>query len=71
MEILSCRKKLIKLADHSEAGWAPVEEYVEDDLSEDFDDERQIEKAERVVERKIAKRKRKRDAAKKEDGGAA
>ncbi|KAL5518166.1 hypothetical protein EMCRGX_G003853 [Ephydatia muelleri] len=35
MELLSCRKKLIKLADRSEAGWALVEEYVEDDLAEE------------------------------------
>ena len=53
MELLSCRKKLIKLADRSEAGWALVEEYVEDDLAED---ERRIQKAERAAERKIAKR---------------
>ena len=58
MELLSRRKKLIKLADRSEAGWALLEEYVEDDLAEDFEDERRIEKAERAAERKIAKRKR-------------
>ena len=63
MELLSRRKKLIKLADRSEAGWALVEEYVEDDLAEDSEDERRIEKAERAAERKIAKRKRERDAA--------
>ena len=55
MELLSRRKKLIKLADRSEAGWALVEEYVEDDLAEDSEDERRIEKAERAAERKIAK----------------
>ena len=55
MELLSRRKKLIKLADRSEAGWALVEEYFEDDLAEDSEDERRIEKAERAAERKIAK----------------
>ena len=62
IELLSRRKKLIKLVDRSEAGWAFVEEYVEDDLAEDSDDERRIEKAERAAEKKLAKRKRERDA---------
>ena len=63
MELLSRRKKLIKLADHSEAGWALVEEYVKNDLAEDFGDEMRIEKAECAAERKITKRKRELDAA--------
>ena len=57
IELLSRRKKLIKLADCSKAGWALVEEYVEDDLAEDSEDERRIEKAEQAAERKMAKRK--------------
>ena len=61
-ELLSRRKKLIKLADRSEAGWAFVEEYIEDDLADNLDDERRIEKAEKAAERKLAKRKRERDA---------
>ena len=59
-ELLSCKKKLIKLADRSKTGWALVDEYVEDDLAEDSKDERRIEKAERAAKRKIAKRKRER-----------
>ena len=62
MELLSHRKKLIKLADRSEAGWAFVEEYIEDDLADNSDDERRIEKAEKAPEHKLAKRKRERDA---------
>ena len=61
-ELLSRRKKLIKLADRLEAGWAFVEEYIEDDLADNLDDERRIEKTEKAAERKLAKRKRERDA---------
>ena len=61
-KLLSRRKKLIKLADRSEAGWALVEKYVEDDLADDSDDDRRMEKAERAAERMIAKRKRERYA---------
>ena len=52
MELLTHRKKLIKLADRSEVGWAVVEEYVDDDLADDSDDERRMEKAEQAAERK-------------------
>eukprot|EP00731_Ephydatia_muelleri_P003678 Em0001g3678a len=59
MELLTHRKKLIKLADRSEVGWAVVEEYVDDDLADDSDDERRMEKAERAAERKVAAKRRK------------
>ena len=62
MEHLSRREKLIKLADRLEAGWAFMEEYIEDDLANNSDDERRIEKAEKAAEQKLAKRKRESDA---------
>ena len=42
--LLVHRQKVIKLADRSEAGWAVVEEYEGDDLANDSDDERRMEK---------------------------
>ena len=39
------RKKLIKLADKSEAGWLAVQEYESDELADDSDDEKRIKKA--------------------------
>ena len=47
MSFLARRQKLIKLADHSESGWAIVEEYNADALA---DDERKIEKAKQAAE---------------------
>ena len=38
MELLTHRKKLIKLTDCSEVGWAVVEECVDDNLADDSDD---------------------------------
>ena len=40
MSLVEKRKKLIKLADRSEAGWAVVDEYVDDDLADNSDDEK-------------------------------
>ena len=56
------RQKLIRLADRSEHGWGMVEEYTADNLAENSDDERRIEKAERAAERKAGKRRKKRAA---------
>ena len=39
------RQKLIKFADRSEAGWAMVDEYVDDDLADDSEDEKRMERA--------------------------
>ena len=44
--LLDERQKLIRLADRSEHGWGVVDEYTADDLAEDSDDEKRIEKAE-------------------------
>ena len=50
-ELISRRQKLLKLADRSELGWAVVEEYIDDDLAEDSEDQKRIERVERAVER--------------------
>ena len=65
-DLVSRRQKLIKFADRSEAGWAVVDEYVDDDLADDSEDEKRMERAERMAERKLAKR---RKAATQETGG--
>ena len=51
-------QKLIKFADRSEAGWAVVDEYVDDELADDSEDEKRMERAERMAERKLAKRRK-------------
>ena len=56
-QLIACRQKLLKLADRSEFGWAVVEEYIDDDLTEDSDDEKKNRKsAERAAERTIVKK---------------
>ena len=58
-KILAERQKLIKIANRSENGWGVSEEYTADKLAEDSDDEKRLEKAEKVAERKAGLRKRK------------
>ena len=58
--VIAERQKLIKIADRSELGWAVVNEYTADELAENSDDEKRMEKA---AERKAA-RKRKAPAEK-------
>ena len=60
------RQKVIKLADRSEAGWAVIEEYEGDDLADDSDDERRMEKAEGKAEKKLAKKRKMKDVKAKE-----
>jgi len=60
MKLLTERQKLIKIIDRSEFGWGVVAEYTTDELAEDSDNEKRLEKAEKAAERKAAKRKRKR-----------
>ena len=60
--LLDERQKLIRLADRSEHGWGVVDEYTADDLADDSDDERRIEKVERAAERKAGKRRKQRQA---------
>ena len=57
-DLVSRRQKLIKFADRSEAGWAVVDVYVDDDLADDSEDEKRMERAERMAERKLAKRRK-------------
>ena len=59
-QMIAERQKLIRIADRSELGWSVVTEYTADELAEDSDDEKRLEKAERSAERKVAKRKKKR-----------
>jgi len=59
MKLLAERQKLIKIADRSEFGWGVVAEYTADELAEDSNDKKHLEKAEKAAERKAAKRKRK------------
>ena len=57
-ELLGECQKLIKIADRSELGWGVVAEYTADELAEDSDDKKRLEKAERAAEQKAARRKR-------------
>ena len=57
-KLIAERQKLIKIADRSDLGWAVVAEYTADELAEDSDDEKRLEKAERAAERRAAKRKK-------------
>ena len=47
ISLLNNRRKIIKLADKSEFGWATVQEYVCDDLADDEADASKIKKAEK------------------------
>ena len=50
----------IKIADRSVNDWGVVTEYTADELADDSDDEKRLEKAEKAAERKAVLRKRKR-----------
>ena len=65
--LLLRRQKVTKLA---EAGWAVVEEYEVDDLANNSKDERRMEKAEGKVEKKLAKKRKLKEAKAKEEFGA-
>ena len=56
-KLLAERQKLIKVADQSDLGWAVVAEYTADELAEDSDNEKRLEKAEKPAERKASKKK--------------
>ena len=47
--LLADRQKLIKIADRSDNGWGVVAEYTADELAEDSDDEKRLEKAEKTL----------------------
>ena len=50
--LLAKRQRLIKIADRSSNGWSVVAEYAADELAEDSEDEKRLEKAEKAAERK-------------------
>jgi uncharacterized protein YeaO (DUF488 family) len=53
LKLVCERQKLIRLADRSEHGWATVEEYLEDELADNSDDEKRMQKAEFRAGRKL------------------
>ena len=65
-DLISRRQQLIQFADWSEAGWAVVDEYIDDDLADNSEDEKRIEREERMAEWKLAKQ---RKAANQQTGG--
>ena len=44
-ELIAERQKLIRIADRSELGWSVVVEYTADELADDSEDEKRLEKA--------------------------
>ena len=58
LKALDKRQKHIRVADHSEFGWATVEFYESHPLASDADDEKRLEKAEKEAERAANKRRR-------------
>ena len=58
--LLADRQKLIKIADRSANGWGVVAEYTADELADDSDDEKRLERAEKAADRKAGLKKRKR-----------
>ena len=58
--LIAERQKLIHIANHSELGWSMVAEYTADELADNSEDEKPLEKAERLAERKALKCRKKR-----------
>ena len=58
MQAITQRQKLIRLADRSEFGWDAVNEYKKDELADNDDDARRLEKAEKAAEQKALKKRR-------------
>ena len=58
MALAKSRCKLILMADKSDFGWSTVSEYVADELAENSEDDKKIQKAERLAERKVAKKRK-------------
>ena len=52
MQTITQRQKLIRLADRSEFGWDAVNEYEKDELADNDDDARHLEKVEKAAEQK-------------------
>ena len=58
IQLIVQRQKLIRLADRLEYGWDAVNEYEKDELAEDDDDAKRLEKAEKAAEQKAFKKRR-------------
>ena len=58
VKALVFRQKLIQLADQSEFGWDAVKEYETDELAENDDDAKRLEKAEKSAKQKVLKHKK-------------
>ena len=54
-KLIDARQKHIKIADRSEHGWATVAEYEEDELADNWDDEKRLFRAEARAGRKRQK----------------
>ncbi|CAB4015452.1 Hypothetical predicted protein [Paramuricea clavata] len=54
---IEARMKLIKLADTSDHGWQTVAEYMTNELADNSDDEKRIDRAEKTAEKKAKKAK--------------
>ena len=61
--LVSQRQKAVKLADRSEFGWKLVKNYEADELADDEDDEKRINKAEKAAEKEAAAGRKKRTAS--------
>ena len=62
-ELIAKRQKLIKIAHRSDHCWSVVAEYTTDELANNSDDKKWLEKAERAAEQKAVKRRKKRASA--------
>ena len=52
---IEARMKLINMADSSDHGWQTVAEYMTNELADNSDDEKRIERAEKLAEKKAKK----------------
>lgn len=59
-ELIAKCQKLINIVDHSKHSWGVVAEYTINELAKDSDYKKRLEKAERAVEQKAAKHRKKR-----------
>ena len=57
-KLLAEHQKLIKITNRSDLDWAVVLEYIADELADDSDNEKRLEKVEKMAERKANRRKK-------------
>ena len=53
--LIAERQKLIRIADSSDLKWNVTSEYTVDELADNSEDEKRLEKAERAAEQKVVK----------------